>query len=98
MIDRCSRDVKLMQLLADRDIPTEPFARFTEDAKMGAIAWGLSHKTDADLGPDGWDRYVGEMLCLPIDADHLKMLMPGHLHLLHEAIEEAFISLSGPDN
>ena len=33
--DRCSRDGKLMQLLADRDTPNEPFARFIEDAKMG---------------------------------------------------------------
>ena len=98
LIDRCSRDVKLMQLLADRDIPTEPFARFMEDAKMGAIAWGLPHKADADLGPNGWGRYVVETLCLSIDADHLKMPIPGHVHLLHEAIEEAFTSLSGPDN
>ena len=56
LIDRCSRDVKLMQLLADQDIPTERFAGFMEDAKMGAIAWGLPHKTDADLGPNGWNR------------------------------------------
>ena len=98
LIDRCSRDVKLMQLLADRDIPTEPFARFMEDAKMGAIAWGLPHKTDADLGPNGWDKYVGETLCLSIDADHLEMPMPGHVHLLHGAMEEAFTYLSSPDN
>lgn len=53
LIDRCSRDVKLMHLLADRDNPTEPFARLMEDAKMGVMAWGLPHKTDADLGPSG---------------------------------------------
>ena len=98
LIDRCSRDFKLMQLLADRDIPTEPFAGFMEDAKMGAIAWGLPHKTDADLGPNGWDRYVGETLCLSIDADHLEMPMPGHVHLLHGAMEEALSYLSCPDH
>ena len=98
LIDRCPGDFKLMQLLADRDIPTEPFARFMEDAKMGAIAWGLPQKTDADLGPNRWDRYVGETLCLSIDAAHLEIPMPGHVHLLHGAMEEAFTSLGGPDN
>lgn len=56
------------------------------------------NKTDADLGPSGWDRYVGETLCLSIDADHLEMPMPGHVHLLHGAMEEAFTYLSRPDN
>ncbi|KAI4270686.1 MAG: hypothetical protein L6R38_007051 [Xanthoria sp. 2 TBL-2021] len=98
LIDRCSRDDKLMQLLADRDIPTEPFVGFMEHAKMGAIAWGLPHKTDADLGPNGWDRYVGEALCVSIDADHLEMPMPGHVHLLHGAMEEAFTYLRGPND
>ncbi|KAL8910261.1 MAG: hypothetical protein Q9171_004425 [Xanthocarpia ochracea] len=98
LIDRCSRDVKLMQLLEDQDIPTEPFAKFMEGAKMGAIAWGLPHKTEADLGPNGWDRYVGETLCLSVDADHLEMPMPGHVHLLHGAMEEAFAYLSGLDD
>ncbi|KAL8786837.1 MAG: hypothetical protein Q9213_002574 [Squamulea squamosa] len=97
LIDRCSRDVELMQLLADQNIPTEPFAGFMEDARMGAIAWGLPHKTEADLGPNGWDRFVGKMLCLSVDADHLEMPMPGHVHLLHGAMEEAFKYLNRPD-
>ena len=97
LIDRCSRDVKLMQLLADRNIPTEPFAGFMEDARMGAIAWGLPHKIDADLGPNESDRYVGDALCLSIHADHLEMPMPGHVHLLHAAMEEAFIHLNSSD-
>lgn len=97
-IGQCSHDDKLVQLLADRDIPTEPFSGFMEHAKMGAIAWGLPHKTDADQGPNGWDRYVGKALCLSIDADHLKMPMPGHVHLLHRAMEEAFTYLHGPDD
>ena len=98
LIDRCSCYVMLMQLLADQDIPTERFAGFMEDAKMGAIAWGLPHKTDADPGPNGWNTYVGYTLCLSIYADHLEMPMPGHVHLLHRAMEEAFNYLNGPDN
>lgn len=53
LIDRCSGDRELMKLLARSDIPTAPFAGFMEDPKMGAIAWGLPHKTAADLGPNG---------------------------------------------
>ncbi|KAH8892730.1 non-reducing polyketide synthase [Thozetella sp. PMI_491] len=95
LIDRCSGDHNLMRLLADAGIPTEPFPKFMEDARMGAIAWGLPHKTPADLGPNGWDKFVGEALCLSVDADHLEMPMPGHVHLLHGVMEEAFSYLSG---
>lgn len=93
LIDRCSGDLELMKLLANSDIPTEPFPGFMEDPKMGAIAWGLPHKTSADLGLNGWARYVGEVLCLSIDADHLEMPMPGHVHMLYRAMEEAFTHL-----
>lgn len=87
-----------MQLLADRNIPTEPFAGFMEDARMGAIAWGLPHKIDADLGPNESDRYVGDALCLSIHAVHLEMPMPGHVHLLHAAMEEAITYLNSSDD
>ncbi len=94
LIDRCSDDTELMSLLADAGIPTEPFAGFMVDGSMGAIAWGLPHKTASDLGPNGWEKYVGEALCLSIDADHLEMPTPSHVHLLHKAMEEALTYLS----
>jgi zearalenone synthase (nonreducing iterative type I polyketide synthase) len=93
LIDRCSNDAALMKLLDANDIPTKAFPGFMEDPKMGAIAWGLPHKTAEDLGPNGWDRYVGKTLDLAIDADHLEMPMPSHVHLLHGAMEEAFAYL-----
>ena len=37
LINPCSGDVKLMQLLADWNIPTEPFTGSMQDAKMGVI-------------------------------------------------------------
>lgn len=98
LIDRCSGNLELMKLLADADISTESYAGFMEDAKMGAIAWGLPHKTTADLGSNGWERYVGEALSLSVEADHLEMPMPGHVHLLHEAMEEAFTHIRDPNN
>lgn len=93
LIDRCSNDAALMTLLDANNIPTKAYPGFMEDPEMGAIAWGLPHKTPEDLGPNGWDRYVGETLALTIDADHLEMPMPSHVHLLHGAMEEAFAYL-----
>lgn len=95
LVDRCADDDELMRMLAEADIPTKAFPGFMENTKMGAVAWGLPHKTAADLGPNGWEKYVGEALCLPIEADHLEMPMPGHVHLLHGAMEEAFSYLDG---
>nr|ACD39753.1 non-reducing polyketide synthase [Hypomyces subiculosus] len=90
MVDRCSRDEKVMKFLADKGIPTESYPGFMEDPKLGAVAWGLPHKSAADLGPNGWDKFLGETLCLSIDSDHLDMPMPGHVHLLQAAMEESF--------
>ena len=86
------------RLTAEVSIPTKSFTEFMEDAKMGAIAWGLPHNPDADLGPNGWDRNVGETLCLSIDADHLEMPIPGHVYLFHRAMEEALSYSSCPDH
>ncbi|WXC56822.1 Non-reducing polyketide synthase zea1 [Fusarium graminearum] len=90
MIDRCAGDSELMQKLAKRGIPTEPYPKFMEDSELGPVAWGLPHKTKNDLGPNGWERYVGDALCLSMPADHLEMPMPGHVHLLHEKMTRAF--------
>lgn len=79
-MNRCSGDHALTKLLTNANIPTDTFPGFMEDAKMGAIAWGLPHKTSADLGSNVWDAYVGEVLCLGIDTDQLEMPMSGHVH------------------
>lgn len=47
------------------------------------------------LGSNGWEKYIGETLCLSIDADHLEMPTPEHVHLLHRAMEETSTYLSG---
>lgn len=65
-----------------------------EDPRMGHVAWGLLHKTRADIAPNGWDKYVaggqkGLVLCLSVDADHHEIIQPTHTHLTHEAIEKA---------
>ena len=79
-----------MKKLAKRGIPTEPYPKFMEDSELGPVAWGLPHNTRNDMGPNGWDRYTREALCLSMPADHLEMPMPGHVHLLYEKMARAF--------
>lgn len=92
LIGRCSENPPLRQELAAMGCKVEPYPGFMQDATLGAIAWGVPDKrgTEGALGPNGWDGYVGgEVLCKSVDADHLDMLMPGQVHALQEAIEEA---------
>nr|C5H882.1 RecName: Full=Non-reducing polyketide synthase rads2; Short=NR-PKS rads2; AltName: Full=Radicicol biosynthesis cluster protein s2 [Floropilus chiversii]ACM42403.1 RADS2 nonreducing polyketide synthase [Floropilus chiversii] len=92
MIDRCVSSVRFRQMLADRGISPEPYPGFMEDPKLGAVAWSLPHKTGADLGPNGWERYLGgdRLLCMSIEADHLEMPTPGYAQLLGETMDKAF--------
>lgn len=91
LVGRCAENTQLKQDLVDMGFAVEPYAGFMQDSTLGAIAWGVPHKRDSEgaLGPNGWDVYVGgDILCNSVDADHLEMLMPGHVHLLQAAVEE----------
>lgn len=95
MMGRCGGSARFRQMLADRGISAEPYPGFMEDPKLGAVAWSLPRKTGADLGPNGWERYLGggdddRLLCLSVEADHLEMPTPGYAHLLGEAMDKAF--------
>jgi zearalenone synthase (nonreducing iterative type I polyketide synthase) len=91
MLDRCDGDARLLQVLAEQDIPTTAYPGFMEDPRLGAVGWSLANKSDADLGPNGWDRYVGEDIwCSSIDGDHLDLPTPDFVHLLGGAMEQAF--------
>lgn len=79
MVNRIKNDSAAMKMLVDNGILIKAYPGFMEDPKNGP-----PDKTEADLGPNGWDRYVGDIMCLSMDADHLDMPMPGHVHLLHE--------------
>lgn len=92
LIGRCSDNPQLRDELADRGFAVAPYPGFMQDPALGAIAWGVPDKCGVEgvLGPNGWDEYVGgDILCKSVDADHLEMLMPGHVHLLQGAMEEA---------
>ena len=98
MIDRClsnssSSSGRFKQMLAEGGISAEAYPGFMEDPKLGAVAWSLPHKTGADLGPNGWERYLGgdeRLMCMSIEADHLEMPTPGYAHLLGGAMDRAF--------
>jgi iterative type I PKS product template protein len=84
MVNRVKDDPDAMKMLVDNGIPVKAYPGFMEDPKNGPFACFIPDKTEADLGPNGWDKYVGDIMCLHMDSDHLDMPMPGHVHLLHE--------------
>ncbi|KIM92530.1 hypothetical protein OIDMADRAFT_62490 [Oidiodendron maius Zn] len=90
LVNRVAGDPKLLQMLADEGIPTKAYPGYMEDPELSPIACLVPDKTKADLGPNGWDRYAGDVLTLSVDADHLDLPMPGHVHLLHGQMEVAF--------
>ena len=51
--------------------------------QLGPFTCLVPDKTKADLGSNGRDRFVGDILTLSMDGNHLDMPMPGHVHLLH---------------
>ncbi|KAF3001767.1 t1pks [Curvularia kusanoi] len=84
MVNRVKDNPQAMKLLVENEIPVKAYPGFMEDPKNGPFACFIPDKTAADLGPNGWDKYVGDIICLSMDADHLDMPMPGHVRLLHE--------------
>ncbi|OQD80281.1 hypothetical protein PENANT_c037G05923 [Penicillium antarcticum] len=91
MITRCYDNPEIMRGLAERGLTRDPPAGFMEDPAFGAIRWSILSKGANDLGPNGWQRYIGyEPLCLSVDLDHLEMMAPGQVHILRGAFEEAF--------
>ncbi|KAK4212648.1 hypothetical protein QBC37DRAFT_465256 [Rhypophila decipiens] len=92
MIKRVRNNTEAVQLLLDSGIPIERYDGFMEDPKNGPFACFIpDKKAPEDLGPNGWDVFMGrpDILCLSMPgADHLDMPMPGHVHVLHERISE----------
>ncbi|KAJ5653055.1 hypothetical protein N7490_000058 [Penicillium lividum] len=88
MVNQVNDDPKSMKLLVDSGIPTNAYPGFTGDPKLGPFAHFIPDRTEADLGPNRWDNFMGDMLILWMDADYLDMCMSGHVHLLHEQLEK----------
>ncbi|KAH0430094.1 hypothetical protein CcaCcLH18_08040 [Colletotrichum camelliae] len=54
------RRPELVAKLTDMGYLVESYPGYMENPKLGAVAWSLpDKKTATDLGPGGWDKYVG---------------------------------------
>ncbi|KAJ5208759.1 hypothetical protein N7449_003138 [Penicillium cf. viridicatum] len=97
IIRRAAGGPELFRVLEEEKIPSEAYPGFMEDPRLGAVGWSLAHKTSADLGPNGWDKYVGKdaIICSSIDGDYLDLPTPGFVHLLGEHIDRAFDHFRG---
>lgn len=81
-----ARRPDLVAKLVELGYPIESYPRYMEDPKLGAMAWSIPHKrTESDLGPGGWENFVGagedggigkNLLCLAVDVDHHGVLYP----------------------
>lgn len=90
LVNRVSDDPSLMHKLAGQGVPTEPYAGFMEDPRLGTFACLVPDKGE-NLGPNGWDRYTGgDVMALSVPGDHFELPMPGHVHLLQAQMEKAF--------
>lgn len=94
LVNRVSDDPALMLKLAGQGVPTEPYAGFMEDPKLGTFACLVPDKGD-NLGPNGWDKYTGgDVMALSVAGDHFELPMPGHVHLLQAQMEKALAYFS----
>lgn len=94
-----ARRPDLVAKIKDLGYPIESYPGFMEDPKLGSVAWSLLNKrTEADLGPGGWDKFVGagrddgemgkNLLCLAIDTDHHDVLRPPMASLAAELLDQ----------
>ena len=90
LVNHINGDPKMLKMLEHEGIPITAYPGYMEDPKLSPMACLVPDKTKADLGPNGWDRYAGDVLTLSVHADHLDLPMPGHVHLLHAQLEKAF--------
>ncbi|KAK7931568.1 hypothetical protein PG985_002280 [Apiospora marii] len=90
LVHRVADDAEVMQMLRGQGIATTAYPGYMQDPALGTFATLVPDKTAADLGPNGWDRYVGPApLVLSVPGDHLDLPMPGHVHLLQREMEKA---------
>lgn len=76
----------LVARLVELGYPVRSYPGYMEDPRLGAMAWSVPHKeTESDLGPGGWENFVGagedgdiarNLLCLAVDVDHHGVLYP----------------------
>lgn len=77
LVERAKSDQKVLGMMAMLNVRTESGDNFMMDPSLGPVAWAVPTKKEADMGPNGWDKFVGEeMKILVAEADHLSMPVP----------------------
>ncbi|CAN8099864.1 unnamed protein product [Discula destructiva] len=98
LVERAKSDTKVLGMMAMLNVRTESGENFMMDPSLGPVAWAVPSKKEGDLGPNGWDRFVGEkMKILVAEADHLSMPVPPDVAELHRCINEALPYLNGAE-
>lgn len=100
-----ARRPDLVARLIELGYPVESHPGYMEDPRLGAMAWSIPHKrTDSDLGPGGWENFVGaegesgtgeNLLCLAVDADHHEVLHPSTAPRTSKLIDQGLAFLLG---
>lgn len=82
LVERAKSDQKVLGMMAMLNVRTESGENFMMDPSLGPVAWAVPSKKEGDLGPNGWDRFVGEKIkILVAEADHLSMPVPPDVSL-----------------
>lgn len=77
LVERAKSDQKVLGMMAMLNVRTESGENFMMDPSLGPVAWAVPTKKEGDMGPNGWDKFVGEtMKILVAEADHLSMPVP----------------------
>lgn len=77
LVERAKSDQKVLGMMAMLNVRTESGENFMMDPSLGPVAWAVPSKKEGDLGPNGWDKFVGdEIKILVAEADHLSMPVP----------------------
>lgn len=77
LVERAKSDQKVLGMMAMLNVRTESGENFMMDPSLGPVAWAVPSKKEGDLGPNGWDKFVGDkMKILVAEADHLSMPVP----------------------
>ncbi|TDZ35769.1 Non-reducing polyketide synthase ZEA1 [Colletotrichum spinosum] len=79
-------DDAFKRTLAGHGISCEPAPDFMEDPAVGPFNW--TFPPGKPLGPNGWDRMLGPVKCMALDADHFSMIVPPDVDKFHRALEE----------
>lgn len=87
LVERAKSDQKVLGMMAMLNVRTESGENFMMDPSLGPVAWAVPSKKEGDLGPNGWDRFVGEKIkILVAEADHLSMPVPPDVSSTHSLL------------